>query len=249
MKVLILALAACGTTGGDLVTFDVAASGPDGVQPGYAFTNGHGWRVALDRATLHIGAVYLNLSVPSPGAQSTACILPGVYTAEALAGRTVDVLSPAPQAFPAPGHGTTDPVQTAEVWLTGGDVNAVADPTIIADLAGTATRDGDALPFSAAITIGANRLVPSGDPARPSARPICKQRIVSPILVALAPSERGTLRLRIDPATWFADVDFTGAAPGALPDDLSTPQSQNLFTGLRSAGTNFQIAFEPRSSR
>jgi hypothetical protein len=239
-----LALAACGTTGGALVSFDVAAVGT-----GVAVDNGLGWHVALDRAQLHVGAIYLNLSVPSSGAQATSCILPGVYSGQELAGLTIDALSPEPQRFPQPGSGTSDPPEAAELWLTGGDINASTDPTVIADLAGTATRGPATIPFTARITIGNNRLIPSSDPALPSLHPICKQRIVSPILVdGLAPSDGGTLVLHIDPARWFANVDFTGVEPGAaLPDDLSTPQSQALFAGLRSAGTTYTFTFEPRN--
>jgi hypothetical protein len=244
------ALAACGTTGGDLVSFDVAASGPaTAAGPGFAIDNGLGWHIVLDRAELHIGAIYLNLSVPSSGAQLTNCILPGIYTAEELAGLTVDVLSAVPQAFPAPATGTTDVPRAAEIWLTGGDINAQADPTVIADLAGTASRGAAEIPFTARITIGANRLIPSSDPAQPSMHPICKQRIVSPIVLGdLRLGDGGTLMLRIDPAPWFANVDFAGVAPGAaLPDDLTTPASQNLFSGLRSAGGTYTFTFDERT--
>jgi len=244
------ALAACGTTGGDLVSFDVTASGPPtAAGPGFAIDNGLGWHVMLDQAQLHIGAIYLNRSVPSSGAQVTSCILPGVYTAQELAGLTVDVLSATPQPFPARGTGTSDLPNAAELWLTGGDINASSDTTVIAELAGTASRAAAAIPFTARITIGANRLIPPSDPAQPSMHPICKQRIVSPILLDdLRPSDGGTLRLRIDPAPWFANVDFTSVAPGAaLPDDLTTPASQNLFSGLRSAGGTYTFTFEERT--
>ena len=71
--------------------------------------------------------------MPSSGAQFTNCILPGIYTGEALDGLDVDLLSATPQPFPSPGTGTDDEARTGEVWLTGGDVNAAADPTVIAD--------------------------------------------------------------------------------------------------------------------
>jgi hypothetical protein len=245
-----LGLAGCGTTGGSLVSYDVAAAGPATANgPGYAIDNGLGWHITLDQAELHIGAIYLNLSVPSSGAQFTNCILPGVYTGQELTGLTVDVLSATPQAFPAPGSGTDDPPAAAELWLTGGDINAASDPTVIAQIAGTAVRDPDTIPFTARITIGANRLIPSSDPAQPSLHPICKQRIVSPIILAgVQPRDGGTLMLRIDPAAWFANVEFSGVAPGsALPDDLSTPASQNLFSGLRSAGTTYAFTFDERT--
>ncbi|MDB4959085.1 MAG: hypothetical protein JWO36_6654 [Myxococcales bacterium] len=257
MKTIIASLAVVcagcvNTTGGSTVTFGVAAAGPADVTGGVrTIDTGRGWHVVLTTAKLHIGAIYLNLTVPSSGSQFTNCILPGIYTAEELHGLDVDLLSAAPQAFPASGVGTDDNAKTGEVWLTGGDVNAASDPTLIADLAGTATNATQTIPFTASITIGGNRLIPPSDPAQPSAHPICKQRIVSPIRLDLRPRDGGTLLVRVDPALWFADVDFAGltqvsTTPPAFvfPDDNSTPASQNLFTGLRAASGTYSFSFE-----
>jgi hypothetical protein len=241
-------LAACDTTGGRLVTFDVAAAGPEDATGGpRAFENGLGWHVILTRATLHIGAVYLNLASPISGAQGTNCILPGIYTAEELSAVDISVLSNDPQPFPRPADGTDDAAETAEIWLTGGDVNAAEDPTVIADIQGAAVNGAMTIGFTATITIGSNRLVASSDPSMPSAHPICKQRIVSPIPVDIKPQPGGQLLIRIDPDLWFADVDFSQlpeVSPGkfAFPDDLSIPASQNLFTNLR-AGADYELTF------
>jgi hypothetical protein len=235
-------LAACGTTGGHVVTFDVVAQGAPGAA---TIDTGLGWHVELSRATVHLGAVYLNLAVPISGSKETRCILPGIYTAEALSSLDVDVLSTAPQAFPAPGTGTDDEARTGEVWLTGGDVNADADDTVIADLAGTATRDAQVIPFSASVTISTtNRGLPPSNPAQPSQHPICKQRIVSPIPIDLRPRDGGTLVIQVDTRAWFANVDFSALPPdGVFPDDNQDPASQHLFTGLRAATATFQLAF------
>ena len=153
----------------------------------------------------------------------------------------------------APGsqmEGTNDEARTGEVWLTGGDVNADADSTVIADLAGTASNATTTLPFTATITIGtANRGIPGSDPSQPTQHPICKQRIVSPIPIDLRPHDGGTLVLAIDPRTWFANVDFTALVPGGgggfvFPDTNTNAASQNLFTGLRAASSTFQLSFE-----
>ena len=247
-RILLLALvAACDTTGGRLVTFDVAAVGPADATGGpRAFITGTGWHVVLTRATLHIGAVYLNLANPISGSQGTNCILPGIYTAEELSGIDVDVLSNDPQRFPEQADGTDDAAKTAEVWLTGGDVNAAEDGTVIADVEGTAIG-ATQIPFTGKVTIGSNRLIASSDPSMPSAHPICKQRIVSPIAIDIKPQPGGQLLIRIDPELWFADVDFSQlpeVSPGefAFPDDLSIPASQNLFTNLR-AGADYEFSF------
>jgi hypothetical protein len=255
MKALALCLAlapACvESTGGQIVSFDVAAAGPADATGTRAIDTGLGWHVELTKAKLHIGAVYLNLTVPTAGAQFTNCILPGIYTAEELEGLDVDALSPDPQPFPAPGSGTDDEVKTGELWLTGGDVNAASDPTIIADIAGTATKASVTMPFTASVTIGGNRFIPSSDPSMPSLHPICKQRIVTPIPIDLRPRDGGTLLVRVDPATWFGNVDFTTLTQVSLtppafafPDDNSTDASQNLFTGLRAATGTYTFSFE-----
>ena len=119
------ALAGCGTTGGRVIDFEVTAQGTGGTTSDSAF----GWHVALSRAQLHIGAVYLNTSVPNSGAQATNCILPSTYTGQELEPLDVDVLSAAPQPFPGRGTGTDDAVRAGEVWLTGGDINALSDST------------------------------------------------------------------------------------------------------------------------
>lgn len=240
-------LAGCGTTGGKLVSFEVVARG---AAPRVGMTAGvHdtslGWHVELSKANLYLGAVYLDQTRPNSGIQGTDCILPGVYTGEALHGRSVDVLSSLPQPFPGPGTGTDDEALTGEVWLTGGDVNAETDPTVIADLAGTATRGAQVLPFSATIRISSsNRGIPS-PPALPSQHPICKQRIVSPIAIDLRPRDGGTLVITVDPSGWFDTVDFAKLPPdGVFPDSNTSDASAALFGAIHSATTTFQFSFE-----
>jgi hypothetical protein len=238
-----LLLAACGTTGGELVSFDVVAQGAPG-----AATNDTalGWHVVLTSAHIYMGAVYLNLDVPISGSQATTCILPGIYTAEELSPLDVDVLDTTPQAFPKPGSGTSDEARTGEVWLTGGDVNADSDSTVIADLAGTATNATQSIPFTATITINeANRGIPASNPAQPSQHPICKERIVSPIPIDLRPHEGGTLAVAVDTSQWFANVDFTQLpVGGAFPDDNANLASAALFNGIRAATVTFGMTFQ-----
>jgi hypothetical protein len=237
-----LVVSACGSTGGHVVTFDVAARGADGAS---AIDTSLGWHVGLTRATLHLGAVYLNLSRPISVSQETNCIQPGVYTAEELSPLDVDVLSTSLQPFPAPGDGTDDEAVTGEVWLTGGDINADSDSTPIADLAGTATRAAQVVPFTATITISSkNRGIAATDPSQPSQHPICKQRIVSPIQIDLRPHDGGTLVIAVDTRLWFDNVDFTALPPdGVFPDTNANTASQNLFSGVRAATASFQFSF------
>jgi hypothetical protein len=241
------ALGACGTTGGNFVSFAVVGQGamPEAGMNAGAHDTSLGWHVELSKATLYIGAVYLNQTRPNSGIQGTDCILPSVYTGQELQGRTIDVLSSVPQPFPVPGTGTDDEALTGEVWFTGGDVNAETDNTAIADLAGTATKAAQVLPFTATITISIGNRGLMSPPALPSQHPICKQRIVSPILIDVRPHNGGTLAITVDPSQWFDTVDFTTVPPdGVFPDDNSNGASAALFGAIRAATSTFQFSFQ-----
>jgi hypothetical protein len=244
LALLGLAATGCvGSTGGDLVNFTAAAAGPPDARDGQPldFVSGRGFHVQLTRAILHVGAIYLNQSLPVSGAQAGSCILPGTYVAQVRAGLDVDMLSPDLQPFAEAGEGTTTAAQAGEVWLTGTDVNAADDPTTILAIAGTADKDGRIFPFTGQVTIGKNRNAPSTDPSLPGANPICKQRIVSPIPTSVAPRPSGQLLLRLDPRALFVNVDFsalkqlTANPPAYAFVDASADQpSISLYQALRS---------------
>src|SRR4029079_14599191 len=67
----VIASACVGTTGGDVIDFPAAASGPRDAEA--LKTNGFdtdlGWHVVLAKATLHVGALYLSQTQPVSGAQ------------------------------------------------------------------------------------------------------------------------------------------------------------------------------------
>jgi hypothetical protein len=231
-----------GSTGGELFEFEAFAAGPPGLVAGepYTFTTGRGYTVTLTAASVHLGAVYLNQSVPTSVSQDTSCILAGVYVAEVPGGLDVDVLDPAPRPFPVPGVATTDRARTAEVWLSGGDIDAESDATVVAAVDGTATRGSGTWPFTGRITIGQNRAVAPTDPAQPGAKPICKQRVVTPIPVDVRPSDGGSLVVRIDPAAWFTNVEFSELEQVEdepplyrFRDDSEDQPSDNLYAGVR----------------
>ena len=254
------ALAACvGTTGGDVVDFPVAAAGAADATPGkpYELVNDRGWHVVLTRATLHVGALYLGQSLPVSGAQNTSCVLPGTYVAQVTTGVDVDLLSPAPQRFPALGHGTTLPAAVGQVWLTGGPIDTAVDAKPILILEGSADRAGDVRPFTGQITISSNRQQQGGTNA--GASTICKQRIVTPIPTPdLAIQHDGGLLLRIEPRSLFVNVDFgalgkSGAsyvfsddptqADSTSPLYYSQP-SVNLYQNLHAAGSLYRFSWD-----
>jgi hypothetical protein len=214
MRVLALAAATLfvgcsGTTGGGLLTFTGLAGGPADAADPVTFTNGLGYQVTLTAARLHMGAVYLNASVPSSGAGESSCVLPGIYVAEVFGPIDIDLLSRALVAFPSPGEGIESEARAGEIWLTDGDVNARDDHTEILSLAGTAEKDGASWPFTASVTIGQNRALPVQNPALPGSNPICHQRIVTPIPIDLRPVDGGLLTLRVNPRGLLTAVDFS----------------------------------------
>jgi len=250
MAVVALAAACGGTTGSGLVTFTAMAGGPvDATGGPLSFDTAIGFHVTLSRAQLRIGAVYLNASVPISGAGATSCVLPGIYVAEAFGPVTVNLLSPVLEPFPAQGEGTMSETRTAEVWLTGGDVNATVDPTVILDVAGTATRAGNVYPFQGTVTISKNRAVTVVNPALPGSNPICKQRIVTPIAVDITPTNGGVLSLRADPRGMFQTVDFSTLSPAGgsgstfVIPDTSAGAGGSLFKGLISNAGVYQFSW------
>lgn len=241
-----------GTTGSDLFPFEAAAAGPEDAEVGkpLSFTTGRGYSVVLERAQVFVGALYLNKAVPISGAQSTSCVLPGMYVAQVTRGRLVDALSPLPQPFPGEGQALELRALAGEVWLTGGDVYALEDETVILDVRGRAERDGVSYPFEGALTIGRNRAIPVADPAQPGANPICKERIVSPIAVSLTPKEGGSLLLRIDPRRFFSNVEFSALERVSeepplyrFSDSTEGQPNVNLYRGLQSREGTYQFSW------
>ena len=256
---LLTACAGCvGTTGGDLFSFSAFAAGPEDAEaaPGgaYSFRSGRGYDVSLTRARLHIGAVYLNKSVPSSVATNTSCALAGIYTAEVTTGLFVDVLSSAPQPFPEQGFATSERAPTGEIWLNGGDVNDLSDPTVILDVEGTAEKAGVAYPFQGQITISTNRAPIVDDAAQPGAHPICKQRIVTPIRTDIQPTSSGALLVRVNPRGWFGNVDFAALERVSdspplyrFTDSSEDPPSKNLYSGLRSSSEVYSFHWQDKA--
>ena len=239
-----LIFAACvGQTGGNAVTFTAAAAGPADATAGQPLAwSANGFDVALTEARLHVGATYLDEAAPVSGAQATGCYLTAAYVAQETVALDVDLLNPTPQPFAQPAPGITEPAPlVGQVWLTGGDVNQVADATTILRISGTATQGGAAFPFTGTMTIGANRAPPGGGTG--GGNSICKQRIVTPIPVSLTLATTGGLLLRIDPRLFFTGVDFSrlpadGAGGYAFSDDPAAPgyapTGQALYSNVHS---------------
>jgi hypothetical protein len=248
LSLTMVLLAGCsGTTGSGLVTFTARAGGPADVVAGQSleFDSGSGFHISLTSARFHFGAVYLNMSAPSSGGPEQPCILPGIYVGEAfgacnasdVCGVDLDLLSPSLTTFSKTAQGTANKAVEANVWLTGGDINAAEDSTPILQVAGTASRNGDSWPFDATITIGSNRAIAAPNAGMPGANPICRQRIASLIPVEFTLSDGGTLDVRVDPRGMFNGVDFSTLAPMGSAATLTIPDTSAgagnaLYKGL-----------------
>lgn len=238
-----------GTTGGELFELSASAAGPERDATGsLRFENSLGYAVELDEARVFVGGLYLNRSRPASVSADTSCSLPGIYVAEVLGGREVDLLSAEPQPFPRSGLSTDDRASTGEVWLHEGDVNDAGSSMVVLRVRGRATRAAESYPFSGRLSIGQNRVVAPTDPALPGQHPICKQRIVSPVPLQLQPAPGSTLLLRIDPRPMFGNVDFAtlGEESGTFEfaDESGIDQaSDNLYAGLRRSAGVYEFSW------
>jgi hypothetical protein len=240
-----------GTTGGDTFSFEAFARGEGTATADEPYVNAHGYSLELSRAKVHVGAVYLNHSAPTSVSSDTSCILSDVYVAEVPHALLVDALATEPQRFPDLGQATQDVARTGEVWLTGGDVNDPNDSTVILDVSGVATKSGIRYPFEGTLTIGENRLEPT-PPELPGLKPICKERIVTPVPTDVAIARGGRLTLHIDVARMFSNVDFSLLEIDSdgifrFDDDPSTADaaSRNLYLGLRASTGVYRFTVEP----
>lgn len=257
LLVLPLLLAGCiPSTGGALVSFAAHAHGDPAVVTGgpLSFTTPKGYEVRLDRALVTVGALYLSQQNPQSYTLEPSCIQPGLYSGEVRGGLVVDALSPTPQPFPVAGNGTDAPTRAAELWLTGGDVLAATDRTVVLDVAGEASRGAERWPFTAAFTISSNRATPPRNPALPGSNPLCQQRIVGPVAFDATLAEGSTVALVVDPRGWFVGVEFAelnpvAGSPGAFAftDDSSSSAQpdKSLYNALRSASGPYRLEFLP----
>ena|SRR5579862_1726220 len=260
--IVIVALAGCGgTTGSGLVTFNAVAGGPANVDWTAGFDTGSGYHVTLTNASFHLGAVYLNMTNPSAGGPEAACIQPGIYVAQAfgacqsdgVCGVDLNLLKSDSIPFGVLGEGTANLAAEAEVWLTGGDINDANDTTPILQATGTASRDGVDWPFTTTVTIAGNRQIPAPNVAEPGLHPICRQRIVSPIVLpgGLQLSDGGTLDVTVDARGMFNQVDFAELSAGGNLPQYTIPDDQSIlgtamYKGVMANSGVYGFAFAPK---
>ncbi len=122
-------------------------------------------------------------------------------------------------------------------------------PTI-AEVAGTAEKDGETYAFTATVTIGENRVVTASNPALPGQNPICYQRIVRPICLTppIEPEPGTAFHVRVDPKGWFNNVNFSllGVSGGSyqIPDTNNDVTGHDFFQGLESSSGVYSFTFQ-----
>jgi hypothetical protein len=256
-----------GSTGGALVSFPAAAHGitragaeshPDGnhTTDPLEFDTQSGWSVALTRASVAIGAIYLSAARPLQNVRESACYSPALYVGEVRSARVVDLLDPTPQPFPALGDGIADRALSGEVWLgSTAAVDADTDKTVVLSVAGTARKNGVSIPFKGDFTISSNRKKAPQSEAQPGSNPLCQQRIIAPIFVDFPVTNAGPgngLDLEIDARSFFQAVAFdelpaplAAGEPRLFIDREEGQPSTSLYQGLRANRGPWTFRFRP----
>ncbi|MFO0663539.1 MAG: hypothetical protein U0174_06285 [Polyangiaceae bacterium] len=256
---LLSSLAACiGSTGGGRISFVATAAGPKDAIAGspLTFQTRSGFSVSLTSAKVHVQAVYLDRRDRTRPERETGC-----YSAEAFVGelRTsidVDLTDPRPKAFALAGDALTGAVNSVDVWLGEGAIDAFTRASarqVVLHATGTATREGTAIPFAADFRIDTNRAKAPDSAALPGSNPICLQRIVSKIPANITIEGPGSLSMRIDPRPVFDDVDFAEVPKESdapllfrFPDNDQNGASNTLMNGLRKNRGVYSFEWSPQ---
>lgn len=242
---LLSAVSCIGSTGGERVSFQASAAGPKDAVPGkpLVFATSSGFSVTLTSAKLHVQAFYLDRRDRTRPERETSCYNADAYVGELRTSTDIDLLSGTPQPFAAPGDALAGVVNSADVWLGEGDINAFTQASarqVVLHAAGIASRGTETFPFAVDFRIDANRAKAPDSTALPGSNPICQQRIVSKIPTGFYVGGPGSLVLRVDPRPMFDAVDFSQVPKESdspisyrFVDDDSTQPSATLMNGLR----------------
>lgn len=189
---LLLAVAACGTTGAEPFEYPVTARGPgaDGFMVGE-------WQVTLTRADVAIGPVYL---CATAAASPDLChVAIGEFTDVAVVDALAAEAAPIGEIAARPGDVRSAMLDYGISWFTTDTgPEALSELKHSARLIGTAVRGDMSIGFDATIDVA--------PPMRGS-----------PALVGLhasadAPGPDSSLELELDPRGWFAGVDLDALA-------------------------------------
>lgn len=258
----------CGTTGSERFAFPASAGGI-GNQP---FTNALGWTIALTKADVSIGPIYLNVIAPLHD-ETTGFLLrikdaygddahlgAGREVGEVLDRLTFDALSTDLVPFATSGTMTQEEVRTAEVWLypppgIAYETVNITDPSL--DVAGIATRGSEAVRFRGRLILN-DAWTSDAQPGERSAQPVTDLRKVRGIPSTFFPTAGGSLQIRFDVRPLFRGADFSALAANPTDVDgtkvlvqaktgaVTTDQvMRNLFQGLRASTGTYAVRWLP----
>lgn len=242
---LVLCAACIGSTGGERVTFRASAAGPKEAIAGspLAFRTKSGFDVSLTSAKLHVQALYLDRRDRSRPERESGCYSAEAYVGEVRSSVDIDLLDGTPRIFPTEGSALSGSVNSADVWLGEGDINAFSRASarqVVLHAVGVASNGGGPIPFAVDFRIDTNRAKAPDSAALPGSNPICQQRIISKIPTGFVVDGPGALVLRVDPRPMFDSVDFAEVPKESespllfrFPDDDSTAPSSALMNGVR----------------
>lgn len=266
-----LVSACAGGTGARKFDVDAFASGHPDVAKGRPFVNDKGYVVRLDRATVTVGPVYLNVVAPrgsSTAARGLRFPFEGVAHAhgedhlgsgrivgEVLGQVTFDALSDARVPFPRRATVTNEPVRTVDIWLypPPGDDPETKKARASLDVEGTAERGGASLRFRGSLAID-DAFLPDAEPGTRGARTLSEIRRIRGIAASFTPEEGGALEVLFDVREALRGCDFGALdanpkdADGAarLVQSKATGNDQvvtSLFQGLKSATGTWTVRF------
>jgi len=208
---MLVALAACNSTPGDLtrVPFSVGGVARDGGGP-LSFTTPLGWQVTLEQAKIVLGPFYFNVQPPQ-----TATLRSGLVIYQVTSQVVVDPLDPLLYAVDGGGDGITGRAVAVEIGLLPPDPTQTLENQNLLDqssafLSGSASRGLDGgvqlVPFEGFITI--NESLANNQNPLPALQRV--NGAACDLAFTTAPS---AAQLRVDPTHWFDSADFSSLSP------------------------------------
>jgi len=194
-----------------------------------------GWDVTLRAAELSVAAVYFRNAAPASGTADEQ----GRVTAQVLGPFTIDALDPEPQGLAVIASAITEPVRSAELWLTEADQGPIADSRgplrALAHVAGVARRADQEIAFDGGLEV----------PLESDARGYDSwmARRLRRLGADFVPTRDGVLQIAVDPSHFLDAVQFDKLTPATQTRDLSEDADQlRLLSGIANvAGYRFEL--------
>lgn len=265
--VLLMCSACTSGTGSRRFAFEARIHGTAPATSGtYQFVNEKGWNIALHRATVTLGPVYLNVIPPlrdtsasiwdfvvrPAWAEGQSHLGTGRVVGEVLSQVTFDALSTDVVKFPTAGTVTQEEVRTAEIWFLpepGTPADAAKLATVALDIAGSAERAGTIVNFRGELKLD-DAWLSNQSPGTRGNLSLVDIRKVRGVPASFFPSEGGALELGFDVKRLLRGADFASLdgdksdadgtkvlSPGKAGDQVMT----NLYQGLHEVEQTYSV--------